>query len=121
MTATAQLDLQRRVADLQQSIAQGRILEALDEFYGPDLVMQENQLPPCVGLQENKERERQFVAAVREWKGFRVLATAVAGDTSFVESELHFVLRDGTEVRQVQVSRARWRNGRIVDELFYHG
>jgi SnoaL-like domain len=114
-------DLARRVADLQRFIAEGRILQAMDEFYGPELVMQENQQPPCVGLAANRERERAFVAAVREWKGSRVLASAVAGDTSFVESELHFVLQDGTEVRQVQVSRARWRDGRIVDERFYHG
>jgi hypothetical protein len=58
---------------------------------------------------------------VRERKGSRVLASAVAGDTSFMESELHVVLQDSSEVRQAQVSRARCRDGRIVDERFYHG
>lgn len=114
-------DLRRRVEDLQQWIATGRILPAMDEFYAPDVVMQENQQPPCVGLAANRERERAFVEAVREWKLFRVLCLAVAGDTSFVESEMRFVLRDGTEVHQLQVSRALWRDGRIVDERFYHG
>ena len=121
MSAASEPNLARRVADLQRHIAEGRILQAMAEFYGPELVMQENQQPPCVGLAANLERERAFVAAVREWKGSRVLASAIAGDTSFVESELHFVLQDGTEVRQAQVSRARWRDGRIVDERFYHG
>jgi len=121
MSTTTRPDLRRRVEDLQQYIATGRILPAMHEFYAPDVVMQENLAPPCVGLAANIERERQFVAAVKEWKAFRVLSLAVEGDTSFVETELEFVLQDGTAVRQAQVSRARWRDGRIVDERFFHG
>ena len=120
MPAATNADIRRRAADLQRWISEGRIAEALDEFYAPDVAMQENTEPPCVGLPANKRREAEFVASVRAWKRFDVRAIAVEGDTSFVETVMDYVLDDGTAVHTEQVSRAKWRDGRIVHERFYH-
>ena len=109
-----------RVADLLRYIQGGRIIEAMNEFYADDTVMQENRNTPTRGLAANIEREKQFLAQVKEWRGFEVKATAVQGDVSFIESTMDFVATSGAEVHLEQVSVARWQNGKIVHERFYY-
>jgi len=117
---SAHTGVRERVEALQRYIAEGRIIEALHEFYAEDAVMQENTSPPCAGLAANLEREEEFLASVKEWRDFTVVAIAAEGDTTFVESTMDFVTTDGTEVHSEQVARARWRDGKIVHERFYH-
>lgn len=117
---TSSVDVRERVEDLIRYIQSGRILDAMYEFYAPDARMQENGNRPTAGLEANVEREKQFLATVREWKGFEVKALAVDGDVSFYEASLDYVTTDGTRVHQEQVSVARWHDGRIVHERFYY-
>ena len=112
-------DLLQRVRDLQSYIAEGRILEAMHEFYDESVEMQEGLAEPVRGLAANLEREQQFLDAVAEWKGFEVHAVAVDGDRSLVEATMDFVDRDGEAVHYEQVSRAVWKDGKIVHERFY--
>jgi ketosteroid isomerase-like protein len=113
-------NVRQRVDQLVNYINQGRIIDAMYEFYAPDTQMQENGNPPTVGLEANVEREKQFLAGVKEWKAFTVKALAAEGDVSFMESVSEFVGTDGTPVRAEQVSVARWRDGKIVHERFYY-
>ena len=108
-----------RARDLHEYIQTGKILEALDEFYADDVRMQDGNQPPTVGLSANREREVQFLENIKDWKGFEVLSIAAEGDTSFAETTMEFTTQDGTEVRLEQIARARWQDGKIVDERFY--
>ena len=117
MTNQTNLD---RVLELNRWVAEGRGLEALDEFYTEDVSMQENTLPPTVGREANREREQAFFDSVAEWRKYEVVESAAQGDVTFTETVMEFVLKDGTEVRMEQATRARWRDGRIFDERFYH-
>ena len=54
-------DLQHRLNDLLGYIRQGKIIEAMNEFYDRDTVMQDNANPPTKGLAANVEREKQFM------------------------------------------------------------
>jgi hypothetical protein len=58
-------NLQQRLNDLFGYIRQGKIIEAMNEFYDKDIVMQENTNPPTKGLGANIEREKQFMRGVR--------------------------------------------------------
>ena len=118
MTATQQL--RQRVQDLQDYIAQGRVMEAMDEFYAEEVSMQENLDAPTVGRAANIEREKEFLANVKEWKRFEVKSIGIDGDIALVESISEFVTQDGTNVHSEQVSRSVWNDGKIVDERFYH-
>jgi hypothetical protein len=57
-------NLQQRLNDLFGYIRQGKIIEAMNEFYDKDTVMQENTHPPTKGLGANIEREKQFMSSV---------------------------------------------------------
>lgn len=113
-------NVQDRVNSLIEYIKTGRILEAMTEFYAPDTQMQENANPPTKGLDANIEREKQFLAQVKVWKGFEVKALAVEGDVSFMESTIDFIAQNDQPVHMEQVTVSRWKNGKIVHERFYY-
>lgn len=109
-----------RARDLHAYIAEGRILDGLREFYAQDCSMQENLQDPWVGLDTNLERERAWLDTVAEFKSFEVHRIAVEGDTSFAETSMSYVDKEGQTISLAQVSRAIWKDGRIVNERFYH-
>lgn len=114
------LNLQQRLNDLFGYIRQGKIIEAMREFYDKDVKMQDNANPPTVGQAANIEREKQFLSGVKEWKGFNVTASAVGDDVTFYECSLDFIATSGQPVHMEQVVVARWKNGKIVQERFYY-
>ena len=115
-------DVGARVRDLIGYVQQGRIIDAMYEFYSPDVRMQENNNPPTAGLEANVERERKFVESVRQWKRFEVPSVGVDAEqgTAFVQSELEFEGVDGKTYRIDQVAVQTWRDGKIVNEKFYY-
>lgn len=112
--------LQQRLQGLFDHIRTGKIVEAMNEFYDPDAVMQDNANPPTKGLAANIEREKQFLNGVKEWKGFHVTASAVGENVTLYECVMEFIATNGQPVRLEQVSVAKWNNGKIVHERFYY-
>src|SRR5690348_3761648 len=113
-------NLQQRLQDLHNHIRQGKVFEALNEFYDTDTVMQENANPPTKSLAANIEREKQFMSGVKEWKGFNVTASAAGDNVTFYEATVDFVATSGQHMHLEQVSVAKWKNGKIVHERFYY-
>jgi hypothetical protein len=113
-------NLQQRLNDLLNYIHQGKIIEAMNEFYDKDAVMQDNANPPTKGLSANIEREKQFLSGVKEWKGFNVTASAEGDNVTFYECTLDFIATSGQPVHMEQVSVAKWNNGKIVHERFHY-
>ncbi|MFY4729086.1 SnoaL-like domain-containing protein [Nitrospira sp. BLG_2] len=113
-------NLQQRLQDLFGYVRQGKIIEAMNEFYDQDTAMQENANPPTKGLAANIEREKQFLNGVKEWKGFNVTASAVGDNVTFYECTIDFIATTGQPVHMEQVSVAKWKNGKIVHERYYY-
>ncbi len=120
MSTRTHAQVEERLHALLRYIDEGRILEAMNEFYADDVAMQENTNPPTVGLAANIEREKQFLASVKEWKGSHFKTVAVGGEVSFYEAVFDWITTDGTLVHLEQVTVARWKEGRIVHERYYY-
>src|SRR5207247_11393767 len=112
-------NLQQRLQDLLDHIRQGKIIEAMNEFYDKDTVMQENANRPTKGLAANIEREKQAMSGVKELKGFNVTAQGAGDNVTFYEATADFIATSGQAMHAEQVSVAKWRNDKIVDERFY--
>jgi len=110
----------KRVVELQEFISSGRILEAMDEFYAENVSMQENAGEPIVGRAKNIEREKQFLANIKDFKGYTVVSLSVGPETSAVESVMEFIDVNDRPVRLEQVAIQSWENDRIVSERFYY-
>lgn len=120
MSTSTSADLQDRLDDLLGHIRDGRILEAMREFYAPDVTMEEPAYGATVGLDANVTREEAFVDSVAAWKRFDVVATAVGPNTTMYESIMDWTTTDGRDVHVEQVAVATWKDGRIVRERFYY-
>lgn len=91
MSISTAINLQDRLEDLFAYIRQGRILDAINEFYAEDAGMQENDQPPTVGREANLESEKQFLSTVKDWKRFEVTAKGVGDDVTFYETVMDWV------------------------------
>ena len=113
----------QRVAELQGFINEGKIIEAMEEFYSDGISMRENSEAAIVGLEANIEREKEFLSIVKEWKWTKWHAVAVNEETgvAFLEYSFEFVSTDDQTITYEQATVQRWVDGKIVSERFYHG
>jgi hypothetical protein len=105
---------------LNDAILSGKAMEAFEELYDDNVVMQENSEPEYRGKDFNRKREQEFFASVEAWHGGAVLASAVHGDVSFSEWTMEVSLKGVGQIKMDQVAVRRWKNGKIVHERFYH-
>lgn len=105
---------------LNDAILAGKAMEAFEELYADDVVMQENTDPEFRGKDFNRTRENEFLATVEAWHHAAVTASAVNGDVSFSEWEMDVTLKGVGRVQMTQVAVRRWKDGKIVHERFYH-
>ncbi len=120
MSTSTTTSIQERLEELLSYIREGRILDAINEFYAEDVAMQENNFIPTVGRQANYVREKQFLDTVKEWKNFEVTATGAGDNVTFYETVMDWVTTDDTPVHVEQVVVAKWQDGKIIHERFYH-
>ena len=105
---------------LNDAILGGKAMEAYEELYADDVVMQENTEPEFRGKDFNRKREQDFFVSVEAWHDGKVLSSAIHGDVSFSEWEMDISLKGVGRVKMAQVAVRRWKNGKIVHERFYH-
>lgn len=114
-------DIAARDQELNDKILQGEILEAFEEFYAEDIVMEEGD-DRRVGKDENREYEEQFVNSLEQFHSAEIKARAVdqENNVTFSEWENHMTLEGVGRVEQKQVSVRTWNeDGQITSEKFY--
>ncbi len=109
------------VEDLNSMILKGQIMEAFEKHYHEDVVMQENEQTPTIGKAANREREKQFLVDLVEFRGAEVKAVAVGDNVSMVEWFFDYTHKEWGKKTYHQVAVQRWKDGKIVQERFYYG
>lgn len=109
-----------RIEELIETVQQGRVMDAMNEFYAHDCHMEEPAYGATVGLPANLEREQKFVDSVKEFKSFEVKNLTISGDTAMYENVMEWVDVNGQEIRIEQVAVQEWKDGKIVRERFYY-
>lgn len=110
-----------QVEELNQMILSGKAMEAFDRFYADNVVMQENDQPPTLGKQANREREIVFFEAITEFRGAKVLSIGVAEDKTFVEWHYDYTHKEWGKRQYHQIAVQTWKDGKIIHERFYYG
>ncbi|MDF1809464.1 MAG: hypothetical protein P1U42_07200 [Phycisphaerales bacterium] len=115
--------LAERVSELQDFINNGKILEAMSEFYSDNVTMQENSETPTQGLEANIKREQEFLSVVKQWNWTKWNAVAINEQegVAILEYSFEFVNTEDQTVIYEQATVQRWVEGKIVSERFYHG
>ena len=109
-----------RIGELLEYVQQGRIMDAMREFYAEDVVMEEPAYGATKGLAANLEREQNFVDSVKEFRNFEAKNVSVGEDSAIYENVMDWIDVKGQEVHVEQVSVQEWSKGKIVRERFYY-
>ncbi|GAA3652302.1 nuclear transport factor 2 family protein [Flavivirga jejuensis] len=110
-----------KISRINDMILQGNALEAFDEFYHDEVVMQENDNPEFVGKEINRKREEAFFASITEFRGAKPLKVTVGESTTMVEWHFDYTHKDWGVKNYTQVAVQDWKDGKIIREKFYYG
>ena len=103
---------------LNDVVKQGKMLEALAEFYDENCTFQEGNDTPRVGRQTQHDHLAGFFSTLKGFNGATLHSQGVADDTTLTEWTFDMVGPDGPIVWN-EILRRQWKNGKVVSERFY--
>ena len=115
------LTLLQKIEDLNKLVVEGKSLEAFEKYYHDDVMMQENENIPTLGKEANRYREKEFYAAVTEFRSAKPIKITVGEDISMVQWHYDYTHRDWGTRNYSQVSVQEWKDGKIIKEQFFYG
>jgi hypothetical protein len=113
--------LLEKIYDLNDLVLQGRALEAFEKYYHDDVIMQENENSPTIGKEVNRQREKEFFAAITEFRSARPVKVTVGEGISMVQWLYDYTHKDWGVRNYSQVSVQEWKEGKIIKEQFFYG
>ena len=113
--------LLEKISTINDMILQGNALDAFEEYYHEDVVMQENDNPAIIGKNANRKREEEFFASITEFRSAQPLKVTIGEDTTMVEWHLDYTHKDWGVKNYTQVAVQEWKDGKIINEKFYYG
>jgi ketosteroid isomerase-like protein len=113
--------LVEKVQDLNRMIDEGKILEAFEKYYADDVVMREVGQEPRRGKDANRAYEEAWVAGLSKI-AIDLIGVAVNEETgrAYVEARYDFEHTQWGHLSYNQVAAQTWKDGKIVEETFYH-
>lgn len=111
------------VKDLHQNyVTAGKLLEGFEKYYAENVVMQELGEEPRVGKDANRTHEINFMQSIKDVHGSGILSFAedAENNKTMVESWIDLTFTNGFRVKMQQVAVQTWKDGLIVNEIFYH-
>ena len=109
------------VNNVLELLGKGEFIKAMDTYLDDNVKLWEGNNPAKEGKAHCIQLEEELLSTVVAFHGYDIISgPAVVGDTSFYESVMSFDTNDGTKHRFEQAVRTKWKNGKIIDERFYH-
>ncbi len=112
--------IKNALLDLKELLGKGQFIEAMEKYLADDVVLQEANNEPKVGKEVSLQAERELLATVTHFGKYEMKNIAVGGDTSYYEAIMEFTTNDGTQHHFEQVNRTQWRDGKIINERYFH-
>ena len=113
------MSIKPQVLALIELVENGRMLDAMTQFYDDHIAMQENVSPPTVGFAENYARESAFYGSLKALK-FNLVSVVVEGDHAVINWVFDYTTADGKQYRMDEIAVQTWRNGKIVHERYIY-
>ncbi len=113
-------NLLEKITDLNDLVLQGKAMEAFENYYDEEVVMQENESEPTVGKAANRQREEAFFNSIVDFRSAKPLKVALGENFTMVEWHYDYTHRDWGIRNYSQISVQEWKNGKIIKEKFYY-
>lgn len=114
-------ELFQHIHRLNEMVLQGKALEAFEQFYADDVIMQENESIPTIGKENNRKREETFFNAITEFRLAKPLHVSVGEQVTMVQWHYDYTHAQWGVRNYHQVSVQHWKEGKIVKEQFFYG
>ena len=114
--------IKQNVEKLNSMILEGKILEAFDQFYADEVVMQDNFTEKRKGKKACRQFEEAFVNNLTEFRGAEVKDVLISEEAGTAAIEWHFDYshKEWGDRNYTQVAVQKWDNGKIVSEQFLY-
>lgn len=106
-------NLAQRVNALNELVSEFRYPEAFDAFYDESVLNYENEQPPLVGLQAEREAMANYLASITNESAKRGVVI-IADDTSVTEWLYEFTHKDWGHRKYTQITVQRWKDGKVI-------
>ncbi|MFD2551264.1 hypothetical protein ACFSQP_05490 [Bizionia sediminis] len=117
---TQEQKIETALMDLKTLLGKGQFMEAMHKYLADDVVLQEANQTPKVGKETCLIAEEALLDTVTEFIRYDIFDYAINGDTSFYEAIMEFKTNDGKHHKFEQVNRTKWRDGKIINERYFH-
>ena len=101
-------------------LEQGQFVEGMEAFFAADVTIQEVGQPAKTGRDHTIAVEKDLLEGVSEFIQYSAHSKGAGGDKTFYEATMEFKTKDGQHVVQNQAVVTTWKDGKIVDERYYH-
>ena len=120
-TTVQEQELLTKANEVVDLLAEGKFIEAMENYLADDVQLFEGNNPAKVGKAFCLAEEQKLLDTVTAFHGYTVTSgPAVKDDTTFYEAVMEFDTNDGTQHRFEQAVRTQWKDGKIVNERYYH-
>lgn len=113
------MNIEERVQKLDEMTAAGQILEALEEFYHPELTTREGNGDEVTSKEAHREKLETFFSGIEKVNGIEFHSSAVGDGVSMSEFTFDMVKKDGDRILWNEILRRRWKDGLVIDERYY--
>ncbi|NJL75407.1 MAG: hypothetical protein HC892_10630 [Saprospiraceae bacterium] len=118
-TASSDPLLPQKLIHLDQLVSQGNFLEAIDQYFHPEVVCQSNPTDAIYGKQTKYDLIRHFLRGVAQINNCTLHSHAVGGQVTMSEHTFEFTQHDGNKLVWNEVIRRYWKDGLVIDEKYY--
>lgn len=112
-----------RKEQLNQLIAlvlEDKAVEAYRKFYHDDVIIQEANYPPRIGLEASIEHTAQASHLTSKVHEIATPTLLVDGDHSIIEWHAEWTVTGGARIRIEEIALQTWRGDRISHERFFY-
>jgi hypothetical protein len=116
------MDLQLNINGFLDMLQKGQMLEAFEKYYADDVIMQENNEPPRVGKDKNREFEKEFLSGVEAVHDSQIKNVAIdpKKNIAMIQEYMDMTMKGVGRVQMEEVSVQTWKDGKIVHEHFFY-
>lgn len=120
MSNPANTDISTKVEALDKMVVEGKILEAVEQFFHPDAVTQEGNAADLIeGKAAKIEHLSAFFAGIGSVNAIKLHSTTVGDNVSMSEFTFDLTQKDGTAILWNEVLRRKWKDGLVTHERYY--
>lgn len=113
------MTLKEQLTQLDGLVTQGKILDAVDQFFHNDIVTKDVKEEEVKGKAAKRKMLEGFVDSIAKVNGITLLSSAVGDYTTLSEYIIDFDMKGGSKLYWNEVIRRTWKDGKVINERYY--